>query len=58
MSNNVNDILRAALNNLPSGRTALSNVKECQHWEPTKEGTFLVKQYRTIEQTETLAGKN
>ncbi len=45
-----------ALNNLPSGRTSLSNVKECEHWEPEKDGTFQIQQYRTIEQTEILSG--
>lgn len=56
MSND--NILRMALNNLPSGRTGLSNTNanETEHWEPKENGTFELKTYRTIEQTEIIAG--
>lgn len=55
-SNCSNDI-KFALHNLPKGRTNLSSTAVNKlTWEVDEKGSFQVDSYKTIEQTDTLAG--
>ncbi len=55
MDDNYDNFMALALKNLPKGKTELSKGSS-DHWELSSDGTFRIKSYETVQQTETLAG--
>ena len=54
-----NNFISMALKNLPKGKTGLTASKieeESDQWELNGDGTFHIETYKTVQQTEILAG--